>query len=222
MRRKLKLKIAALAAVVLGIAGGGVAFASTQLSPQRQSDAILADAAEQLGVSASELEEALTKALQNRVDAAVDDGRLTEEQGEALKERLAEGDVPLIGLGPGGPAGLGHHHVIVDLAGAAAYLDLTEAELRTALLDDGQTLAEIAEAEGKSVDGLVAALVSAARERLDGAVEDGRLTEEQRTDLLAELEEAIRTGVEEDLPLRPALRGDGPAFGLAPPPAPSA
>ena len=218
MRTKMKLKLAALAAAVLAVAGGGAAFAATQLSPEQQSDAILADAAEQLGVEASELDAALTKALQNRVDAAVADGRLTEEQGEELKERIADGDVPLVGLGPGGPGGPGVHvHHAVDLSAAADFLGVTETELRTALHDDGQTLAEVAEAEGKSVDGLVNALVTAARERLDQAVEDGRLTEAQRTEMLSGLDERIRDVVENGLPMRFGFRGEGPGAAFAPP-----
>jgi len=217
MRTKLKLKIAAFAAVVLAIAGGGAAIAATQLTPEQRSDAIVADAAEQLGVEASELDAALTKARQNQVDAAVADGRLTAAQGEELKERIAAGDMPLVGRGPGGPGGPGGHgHHAFDLAAAAAFLGLTESELRTALHEDGQTLAEVAEAEGKSVDGLVAALVTAARERLDEAVEDGRLTEAQRTERLAELEERIRDAVENGLPQRFGFHGAGPATDMPP------
>ena len=96
--------------------------------PSERSDAIVADAAEQLGVEASELDAALNKALQNQVDAAVEAGALTEEQGEELKERIAAGDMPLVGLGPGGPGGHGHH--VFDLSVAAEYLGVTENELR--------------------------------------------------------------------------------------------
>jgi hypothetical protein len=202
-------------ALVVAVGAGG-AIAASQLTPEQRSDAIVADAAEQLGVEASELDAALTKALQNQVDAAVADGRLTEEQGEELKERIAAGDVPLVGLGPGGGPG-GHGHHVLDLSAAADFLGLTESEVRTALHEDGQTLAEVAEAEGKSVDGLVAALVSAARERLDQAVEDGRLTEAQRTERLAELEERIRDVVENGLPQRFGFRGEGPGAAFAPP-----
>jgi hypothetical protein len=220
MKKTLRYRLAgAVAALVVAVGAGG-AIAATQLTPEQRSAAIVADAAEQLGVEASELDAALTKALQNQVDAAVADGRLTEEEGAELKERIAAGDVPLVGLGPGGPGGHGHH--VFDLAAAADFLGLTERELRTALHEDGQTLAEVAEAEGKSVDGLVTALVTAARERLDEAVEDGRLTEAQRTELLADAEERIRDGVENGLPQRFGFRGDGPGAAFVPPAAPTA
>jgi hypothetical protein len=218
MKKNMRLRLAGGVAALVVAVGAGGAIAATQLTPEQRSDAIVADAAEQLGVEASELDAALTKALQNQVDAAVADGRLTEAQGEELKERIAEGGVPLVGLGPGGH---GHHHVF-DLSAAADYLGVTESELRTALHEDGQTLAEVAEAEGKSVDGLVTALVAAAGERLDEAVEDGRLTEAQRTELLADAEERIRDVVENGLPQRFGFRGDGPGSAFAPPAAPTA
>ena len=198
MSTRSKVKVAAVAAAALAAAGGGVGIAATQLSPTEQSDAIVADAAEQLGVEASELDAALTKALQNRVDAAVEDGRLTEAQGEELKQRLADGNVPLVGLGPGGP-GMHGHHRLLDLSAAAAFLGVPQAELR-ARLADGDTLAEVAQAEGKTADGLVAALLSAARERLAEAVEVGRLTEEQRAEKLEGLEERIEDAVQNGLP----------------------
>ncbi len=98
--------------------------------------------------------------------------------------------------------GPGHH-----LEGAADYLGLTEAQLHERLRD-GQSLAEIAKAEGKSVDGLKQALVASAKERLDEAVADGRITAAQRDELLERLESKIDAVVNgEALPKR------GPGFG---------
>jgi transposase-like protein len=184
--RSLKLRIAGGAAVLAAVLGGGAAVAATQLSTTEESDAIVADAAKQLGVSADELDAALKQALENRVDAAVEAGRLTEAQAAELKERIEAGEVPLVGVGPG----LGHrggHHGFVDFDAAAAYLGVTEAELRTSL-EGGDTLAEIATANGKTADELVDALVAAAKVDLDEKAEAGRLTEAQRTSILAEIE----------------------------------
>src|ERR1051326_7835421 len=94
--------------VVIGVAdglllvGAGGAFAAGRLSsPKAESQAVINDAAKQLGIEPGKLSAALTKALENPVDAAVADGRLTKSQGDALKARIASGDVPLIfGGGP--------------------------------------------------------------------------------------------------------------------------
>jgi hypothetical protein len=185
----IKLKLAGGTAALAAVLGGGAAVAATQLSPTEESDAIVEDAAKQLGVSAARLDAALEQALENRVDAAVEAGTITEAQAAQLKERLEAGEVPLVGIGPGGHD-RGGHHGFVDFAAAAGYLGVTEAELRSSL-EDGDTLAEIAKAEGKTAAGLADALVKAAEADLDEKVAAGRLTAAQRTAILADLESRI-------------------------------
>jgi hypothetical protein len=217
MRKRTKLVIGAGAA--LAVAGAGGAVAATQLSPSEESAAIVEDAARELGVSPERLSGALKQAFENRIDQAVEDGTLSAEAAERLKERLEAGDVPLLGapllkgLGP-----FGHHGpklLRFGLDAAADYLGVTEDELREAMRD-GKTLAEVAKAEGKSVDGLVDALVAEQTQRLGDAVEDGRLTDEQRDAIVAGLEERVRAMVEAE-PFRGPRglgRGFGPGFGF--------
>ena len=116
--KALKLKIVGGTAALAAVLGGGAALAADQLSPSEESDAIVADAAKQLGVSADKLDAALKQALENRVDAAVEAGTLTEAQGAELKQRIEAGEVPLIGVGHG-PGGHRGHHGFVDFAAAA-------------------------------------------------------------------------------------------------------
>jgi polyhydroxyalkanoate synthesis regulator phasin len=56
-------------------------------------------------------------------------------------------------------------------------------------------LAEIAMENGKSVAGLVGALVSAAGKAIDEAVADGRLTQERADELKSKLDERIESFV---------------------------
>jgi polyhydroxyalkanoate synthesis regulator phasin len=227
MNRSRKIKItvvaagAAALAVVLGAAGA--VAASGVLSPKEESQAVLEDAAERLGVEPSELSDALKEALKGRVDAAVDAGRLTEDQGKALKERIDSGDTPplfgglgrfggLGGHGPGHFGGFGHLGHFGKLDAAASYLGLTQAELREQLAD-GKTLAEIAKAEGKSVDGLVQALVAEGKKRLDQAVADGKLTQAHADEFAQDLEDRMTDLVNGELPRPGAFRGFGHRFG---------
>jgi hypothetical protein len=197
MRRHMR-KIAVGGAALAATVGAGGAIAATQLDPKQESQAVVEDAAEQLGVEPSELSEALKDALANRVDEAVEAGQLTEEQGAELKERIESGDVPLLGLG--GP-GFGHRvHHVGDLDAAASYLGMTEASLMAAI-EDGKTLAEIAEDRGKSVEGLVNALVEDAEAELQAAVDAERLTDAQRDSIVSGLTERITHLVNE----RPSL-----------------
>jgi hypothetical protein len=191
MKNGVKLKLAGGTAALAAVLGGGAALAANQLSPSAESDAIVNDAAQQLGVDATKLDAALKQALENRVDAAVQAGTLTKAQGAALKQRIEAGDVPLVGLGPGPGGERGGHHGFVDFAAAADYLGVTEAQLRTKL-ESGDTLAEIAKANGKTSAGLVDALVAAAKTDLDEKVTAGRLTAAQRTSILADLQSRMQ------------------------------
>jgi hypothetical protein len=191
--------ILATGVALVAIAGGGAAVAATGLGdPGEESKAIVEDAAEQLGVEPAELSDALKQALENRVDAAVAAGRLTEEEGAALKERIQAEEYPLLGgPGLGHHGGRGFHH----LDAAAEYLGLTEAELRTQLRN-GQTLAQVAQAQGKTVDGLVDALVADEKAELDAAVAAGRITQAQADEQLARAEERFEALVDGTMPER--------------------
>ena len=211
MRRHLN-KIAIGGAALVATVGAGGAIAATQINPKQESQAVVSDAAEQLGVEPSELTAALKKALANRVDSAVEAGRLTEQQGNELKERIESGDVPLVG-GPGF-ARVRHH--VGDLDAAASYLGMTEASLMSAL-EDGKTLAQIAKARGKSIDGLVTALVDAAKAELAAAVDAGRLTDAQRDSIVSGLKARITSLVNGQRPHELGPPPDGGRFDEPPP-----
>lgn len=214
-------KLAASAGAALAVAGVGGAIAATQLSPEEESRAVVEDAAKQLGVDPAKLSDALEQALENRIDKAVDNGMLTKEQAGAMKERIEAGDFPLFAgplLGPplGGPhrGGFGlRMHGFRDLDAAAAFLGVTGAQLRESL-ESGKTLAEVAKEKGKSVDALVNAIVAEKTERLDQAVEDGRMTKAQRDEIVAGLRERTTTLVDGERPafpnrpVRPGFRFD--------------
>jgi hypothetical protein len=196
---KLKPKVIAGAVAGLAVAGGGAAVAADQLgSPKQENQAVLNDAAQQLGVEPSALSAALKKALENRVDDAVAAGRLTKAQGDELKQRIESGDAPLF-AGPG----FHHHGPFGGLDAAATYLGLTDAQLRTQL-ESGKSLADVAKAQNKSVDGLVQAIVDAAKKKLDAAVAAGRLTQSRADSILADLKSHATDFV----------NGTAPRFGL--------
>lgn len=211
-RRWLTFAGGGLAAAVLlvGLGAAGAIAASHVLSRGDASKAVIDDAAKQLGVKPSELSDALKQALKNRVDAAVDAGKLTEEQGKRLKERIDSDAFPLL-AGPFGVRGLGPRvhgfgpgfwgpRPLRGLAireTAADYLGMSEADLREELRD--RTLAEIAKDKGKSVDGLVKVLVAAEESALDEAVADGRITKAHASEIKSRLAEHVNALVEGEL-----------------------
>jgi hypothetical protein len=98
--------------------------------------------------------------------------------------------------GPG-RGGFGHHGARLEAAADA--LGMTVEDLRAALRD-GQTLAEVAEAQGVDRETLVGALVAAANARLDEAVADGDLTEEEAAERREGIEERVEAMVDGERP----------------------
>lgn len=187
------------AVAAAALVGGGGALAASQLGSAEDQQAILDDAAAQLGVEPGELRSALVDAYEARIDTAVADGDLTQEQADALKEHLEAEGAPLFG-GPLFHDGPGHHHEVHfgGLEAAATYLGLTRDELRERL-ESGDTLAEIAGAEGKTVNGLVQAMVDSAEEDIAAAIEAGRFTQEEGDEILADLPQRIEDMVNGEL-----------------------
>jgi polyhydroxyalkanoate synthesis regulator phasin len=192
-----------LLAVALGAVGG---FAAAEaLSDDDEPEAVVARA----NVEPDDESDSLTEALEFLVDEAVEADRLTEEEGERLKDRLQSRRLPFVVPGLeklplGGRAfelfdrDFGIFGQIVDLDTAASYLGLSESELREELRD-GKSLADVAGEQNRSVDGLVQELVDDAEQRIDDAVDDGRLSEERASQLRADLEDRIRDRVESEL-----------------------
>jgi predicted DNA-binding protein (UPF0251 family) len=204
--RNWKVAIAGIA--VLAVAGAGGAIAATKLlTPGERSQAIVDDAAQQLGVDPTKLGDALKKALENQVDADVAAGRITKEEGEAIKARIESGEYPIFGFGGFGKrGGFGHHGSFgAKLDAAASYLGLTEAELRTQL-EAGKSLADVAKAQGKSVSGLVDALLAAAKAKVADAVKNGHLTQAEADDLISGLKDRITDLVNGVHPQRDGFR----------------
>jgi hypothetical protein len=160
-RKTLTIAVAALALV----GGGGAAIAAAQGSSS-SGQSFLDSVARHLGISSQKLEEATKAAAVDQVDAALKEGKITQAQADELKARIQSGGFPPLAGPLLGPR-FGHFHrgdpplFGEKLSAAADYLGLSQAELRTKL-NDGQTLANIARANGKSVDGLKQAILDEA------------------------------------------------------------
>jgi hypothetical protein len=198
-----KRRLAVGAAGLAVFAGAGGAYAATQQSssptrpdPATEQKAFLDDLANRLNVTRDKLDEALKGAAGDRIDAAVAAGRLTKEQGDEAKKRIASSTgVPLPGLGgggfghgrggPGGPGfGFGPG---MSLSAAAKFLGVSDDELRTQLRD-GKSLADVAKDKGKTTADLKAAMKTAITSELDQRVKDNKLTAAERTKILADID----------------------------------
>jgi hypothetical protein len=146
---------------------------------------------------------------------AQDAGSESPEPDAMTQEDGTRGGRPFMdGRGPGG------HGMMLGrgLDTAAGALGVTEAELRSAL-EEGKSIADVAEEQGVAVQEVVDALVAAATERLDQAVEDGRLEEDRAEEIKAALPERVAAMVEREGLPGPRGRGPegvGPGGGMGP------
>ena len=200
MRRHIALAAALVAVAALAFGAGSAAAADTP----SLGDAVAA----RLGITGDQLRAAFKAELNARIDAAVAAGRLTPEQGTKLKERVANakglGIVVRRGFAQRHKALVGRIVQVHRLGAAAKYLGMTPKELRTAR-QSGRSLAQIAASKGKSVDGLVAAIVAPAKARAAKAVSNGKLTQQRADELIARLTERVKALVERVLPAHEVL-----------------
>lgn len=147
----------------------------------------LAQVAEANGVDRQTLIDALVAAGNAQLDELR--ATLPDRMAEAVDRTLPEG-----GGRHGGRGGMGRFND----GTAAEVLGLTTDELREQLRS-GKTLAEVATAQGVDRQTLVDALVASATERLTQAVTDGKLTQAEADERLAELPDKIGSLVDGEL-----------------------
>jgi Arc/MetJ-type ribon-helix-helix transcriptional regulator len=195
MKRFRSRKTLTIAVVALAVVGGGGAAIAAAQGSSSTGQSFLDSVARHLGISSQKLEDATKAAAIEQVDAALKEGKITQAQADELKARIQSGEFPPFAGPLFGPR-FGHFHrggpplFGEKLSAAADYLGLTQAELRTKL-NAGRTLADIAKARGKSVDGLKQAILDEAETKLDQLVEDGELTQAEADEMLARMKSHI-------------------------------
>lgn len=222
-----KLLILGVTAIAAASAGGAYAATRSSTNPRQ---AYLNDVARRLHVSPAKLKAALRGAMIDRLNALVKAGKLTQAQANRIERRIEKGGrLPFFfGRRPG------HPFLRLALRGplhsAASYLGLSDSQLLNDLRN-GESLAQIATKQGKSVSGLEQTLQSAAKTTLDRAVSAGLITKAAEQRILSRLPAKIdrlvkRSGFPQMQRLRPmpappmpppgGASGPGPAFAPAP------
>jgi polyhydroxyalkanoate synthesis regulator phasin len=130
--------------------------------------------------------------LRESLQTLVDDGTITSEQADAVATHLGS----MRGDRAGGRHGDGHRAGGANSAALAELLGLEAAEIRTAL-QAGSTIAELAEANSVDVQTVIDGLVAAANLRIDEAVADGRITDDEaaakRAELVTRITDSVNT-----------------------------
>lgn len=184
-------KTIATLAVAASVAGGGVAGALIgvpALSGAQSSDSSSSTTAPPANGTAPAPAGPIEKALKGLVD----NGTITQQQADAVRNAIKDetGKMPRHGpRGPVGPAGVLPMHG-AKLKVAADALGMSEADLRTQL-ESGKTLAQVAQDKGVDVNKVIDALVADAAKSIDQAVTDGKLTQQQADTFKSTLKDRV-------------------------------
>ena len=174
----------------------------TELRKALRSGQTLEEIIQAHGKTMQEVIDAIIAAKKARLDEAVADGKMTQEQADAILNRFSKevsnwtekGGI-LAGKRPG---------KIVRTSAlwtqtAARTLDMPVSDFIKALRE-GQTPAQIAEAHGSSGQELIDAIIAAQKARLEKAVSAGNMTQERMDSILSRLTRSINKWVEKGLP----------------------
>src|SRR5512133_3029296 len=93
VERGMKRKLAVGATGLLALGGAGAAYGVTH-GGKDERQAFLNDAAKRLNVSPDKLQGALQGAFEDRLDAAVKAGRITQAEADAIKKKIEQGGGP--------------------------------------------------------------------------------------------------------------------------------
>ena len=176
---------------------------------QQACDDFMNHFASNLGKKPADVQSAGQKAFGQTVDDQVKAGKLTQQQGDALKQKFASGqlcsglgkfDGPAPGNrpGPGMARGFGERY----LADAAKALGMSESDLQSQLRS-GKSLKDIAASKNMDEAAFRTAFIAAVKSDLDQQVASGKMTSAQEQAALAKLQTAPLP-FWNGMPMRPA------------------
>jgi hypothetical protein len=177
------------------VAGSALGLTRAQLSAQLKAGQTLAQVAAAANKPVDTLATAITNAAKTGLDAAVAAGTLTAGQAQAVLVGVPQQVAALVsGSARSAKALVGSRCGLIslDISAAASLLGLTPVQLQVEL-NAGKTLAAIAAAVGKTVEGVTQAATAAAKTTVDAGVAAGSLTQSQGQTLTSGVSQTITT-----------------------------
>jgi uncharacterized protein YidB (DUF937 family) len=150
---------------------------ATPTAKDQLRDQFLNDLAGKLGISRAALDTALSQSALDMVDKALADGKLTDAEAQQIRDKIKSGDFPFFGgFGHHGRGGVGMFGCGANLDDIATFLGVDAPAVRDGLMNN-QSLAQIAQAHGKSRDDLKSFLISNVTDKLNQAVKGQDITQ---------------------------------------------
>ncbi len=195
----MKKLLAGIAVVAVLAAGGIAAVGLVSGSAVAQDD----------GTTGEQETTRVRPTLEDALGELVEENVITQEQADAVAAKLSETFAHRGDFGRAGASGLRVLRTFLDA------LDMTPPEVAEAL-ENGSTIAELAENAGLDVESLMDEAVAAAEARIQTHVDAGRIDAETAAEKIAELEQRITDVVngDADFGFRRTQEGRfGPRFG---------
>lgn len=178
-------KVLITTALALGVLTFGVMSVSAQ---DGEGNGIFTRVSEILNVSEDDLDGAFIQAKTEHIDQKVADGDLTEEEATAIKEKIASGEFHF--GDKKGKKGERYEKMRETHQAVAEFIGIDEEAMKEALMS-GQTLAEVAENNGKSKVELVDFLTDYITGQIIDAVEEEKIDQDKADEMLAKLSEKV-------------------------------
>ena len=203
-----KIGIGAVALIALAAATVGFVGAQTDEDGNGPLGNFVGKLAENLGITQGELEGAIDETQLQLVDEALAEGRITDEQAANKRERIESGESSFGAFGRRGHqmhqrGGFSHG------ADIAEFIGIEPEELREAI-EGGQSVAQVAEANGVSEQELTDYLLGEIETKLAEAVESGKIDQVTADEKLANATEKIAECINREGP--PEHSGDFGSF----------
>ena len=189
---KKKIVVLILAAFTLAALFAGVALAQTAPAADQSKapaffQTFLEKLAANLGVDQSKLEDAVKQTELQIVDEAAQQGKMTSDQAQKIKDRIEQGNFFPMGHFPGprdgAKAAFRGNDELAQVLGMSA--DELKAELQ-----QGKKITDIAQEKGLTADQLRQKLLDAKIQAIQQAVTDGKITQEKADEMINKLQNA--------------------------------
>jgi len=196
MNKKILL-ITLTALAILGIWGFIIKVPVAAAKESGPSKSIISRVAEILGIDSTNLVNAFKQAKAEKVDQALQDGKITQKQADKIKEKINNSEFGGLKFGIRSELRNSLRNNIQDLAN---YLDMDIKDLLDQFAS-GKTIASIVEENGKGVEEVKIYLIEKANGKIDKAVTDGKITQEQADKIKENLNERIDNFLNKERPI---------------------
>jgi uncharacterized protein YidB (DUF937 family) len=186
-----KIGIGVVAIIALAAATVGFVGAQTDDDGNGRFGNFVGRLADNLGITQDELESAIDQTQNDIVDDLLADGEIDEDQAARIREHIESGDPFFQTFGQRGHKMQRHGVAFIGHGGDIAEFIGIEPEALREAIEGGQSVVQVAEANGVTEAELTAHLLGEIEAKLAEAVESGKIDQAKADEVLANAEDKI-------------------------------